>query len=247
MSTFSKTRGFTLIEVLVSVALFSVVMVIALGALLAISVSDRKAESLKSVINNLNFAVDGMSRAVRTGSNWGCDASHTLNPTAGTDCSTTGANEIIFTSAPTVSNPSGVVTYYRLESATDDPGGASAAAALCNQTSPNIGCIVKSTDSTNGTNGTWLPITSPEVVIQDCSTAGGCSGSGQPSYLFYMLGSVPGGVTSPEPAQPKLVVTLSGYVKVTGGAGSQSACGTVGNQCSVFHLQTAVTQRIYDQ
>ena len=214
-------RGFTLIEVLVSVALFTVVMVIALGALLAISSSDRKAESLKSVINNLNFSIDSMSRAVRTGVNWGCDASHTFNPTAGTNCAT-GGNEIMFTSS------SGVVTYYRLESAGSPDGNG---AAICGQKSPNIGCIAKSTDGVS-----WLPITSPEVVITDYS------GNVTPSYLFYMSGATPADNT-----QPIVTITLSGFVTVTGGATSQAQCGTASNQCSVFHLQTSVTQRIYDQ
>lgn len=217
-------RGFTLIEMLVSVAIFSVVMVIALGALLAISVSDRKAETIKSVINNINFSVESIARAVRIGQSWGCGT------TPGTDCSTTGANEIVFTSAPTVSAPNGVVTYYRLESPASDPS----AGTVCGQTG-NIGCIAKST--AGGVDGTWLPITSPEVVITDYST------NAPPSYLFYMIGSAPG----PDTTQPKLVITLSGYAKVTGGATSQGQCGTAGNQCSVFHLQTAVTQRIYDQ
>jgi prepilin-type N-terminal cleavage/methylation domain-containing protein len=231
-------KGFTLIEMMVSVAIFSVVMVIALGALLAISTSDRKAESLKAVINNLNFAVDSMSRSIRTGNSWGCDVNHTLSPVAGADCNTSGvgANEIVFTSS------AGIVTYYRLESLTTDPANA---AAVCNQVSPNVGCIAKSING--GIAGSWLPITSPEVVIQDCSAAGGCSGSGSPSYLFYMVGSPPG----PNTVQPNLRITLSGYVQVTGGATSLGQCSTVANptsnQCSIFHLQTSVTQRIYDQ
>ena len=220
-------KGFTLIEMLVSVAIFSVVMVIALGALLSISVSDRKAESLKSVINNLNFSLDSMSRALRTGTNWGCDVNRTLIPSAQTDCSG-GANEIMFTSS------SGVVTYYRLESLTDDN---SNAASMCGQTSPNVGCIVRSTDG----GATWSPVTAPEVIITDYS------GTVTPSYLFYLVGSKQGGVSSPEPAQPKLVIMVSGYVKVGGGASSQAACNTPGNQCSVFHFQTTVTQRLYDQ
>lgn len=69
-------RGFTLIEIMVSVAIFSVVMVIALGALLSISAAERKAETLKSVMTNLNFALEGMSRTIRTGLNYHCDTSN---------------------------------------------------------------------------------------------------------------------------------------------------------------------------
>jgi prepilin-type N-terminal cleavage/methylation domain-containing protein len=80
-----RTKGFTLIEVMVSTAIFSVVMIIALGALLAMSESDRKAQTLKSVINNLNFSVDAMSRAIRTGDGYACAVSgncNSLNPSS---------------------------------------------------------------------------------------------------------------------------------------------------------------------
>ena len=88
-------RGFTLIEVLVSVAIFSVVMTIALGALLAMSESDRKAQTLKSVINNLNFSLDSLSRAARIGTNYHCDASVWTFSTP-RDCAVTPASSFAF-------------------------------------------------------------------------------------------------------------------------------------------------------
>lgn len=71
-------RGFTLIELLVSTAVFTTVMVIALGALLALAEADRKAQTLNAAVNNLSFALDSMSRTIRTGSNYHCDNSGTL-------------------------------------------------------------------------------------------------------------------------------------------------------------------------
>ena len=93
-------KGFTLIEILVSVAIFTTVMVISLGALLSMAESDRKAQTLKSVINNLNFALDAVSRSMRTGVNYHCDV--TVSPvTAPRDCdqSSSGATSIAFLSA----------------------------------------------------------------------------------------------------------------------------------------------------
>ena len=58
---------------MVSVAIFTVVMTIALGALLSMSESDRKAQTFKSVINNLNFSMDSMTRSIRTGQVYHCD------------------------------------------------------------------------------------------------------------------------------------------------------------------------------
>lgn len=83
-------RGFTLIELLVSVAIFTVVMVVALGALLAIAESDRKAQTLKTITNNLNFAVESMSRTIRTGKDYHCGSF------SGGDCTGSGSTLIAF-------------------------------------------------------------------------------------------------------------------------------------------------------
>jgi len=63
-------RGFTLIEFIVAVAIFVVVVLIAAGALLSIIEANRKTQSSKSVINNLNFALEGMSRSIRVGTDY---------------------------------------------------------------------------------------------------------------------------------------------------------------------------------
>lgn len=62
-----NNKGFTLIEMLVAVAIFSIVLVIALGAILTIFDANKKAQTLTSVMNNLNFAVESMTRSIKTG------------------------------------------------------------------------------------------------------------------------------------------------------------------------------------
>lgn len=57
---------------LVSIGIFSVVMVVALGALVAMSEADRKAQTLNSAINNLSAALDSMTRTIRTGTTYHC-------------------------------------------------------------------------------------------------------------------------------------------------------------------------------
>ncbi len=133
---------------LVSTAIFTVVMVIALGALLAMSESDRKAQTLKSVINNLNFSIDSISRAVRTGYGYssGC--------AGGGDCTTPpGASSFSFSAAD------GSTIAYRLENTSTDPS----AGTVCGQ-SVAIGCLAR---SING--GAWAAVTAPEVVITNLS------------------------------------------------------------------------------
>ena len=94
----AHTRGFTLIEMLVSVTIFSIVMVIALGSLLAMSESDRKAQTLKSVINNLNFSLDSMSRTIRIGNSYHCDIAQGT-ATAVRDCASISASSLAFRSS----------------------------------------------------------------------------------------------------------------------------------------------------
>jgi prepilin-type N-terminal cleavage/methylation domain-containing protein len=67
-----KQSGFTLIEMIVSLALFSVVVTIAVGALLVLISSNQRLQNEQSVMTNLSFALDSMTREIRTGSNYYC-------------------------------------------------------------------------------------------------------------------------------------------------------------------------------
>ena len=68
----NNNRGFTLLEMIVSLGIFAAVAVIAVGALLKISDANRKALILKTAVNNLNFVLETMSREMRLGSNYSC-------------------------------------------------------------------------------------------------------------------------------------------------------------------------------
>lgn len=63
---------------MVSVALFSTVMLVSIGSLLALADANRKAQALQSVMNNLNTAIDGMVRSLRMGSSYHCGSGGTL-------------------------------------------------------------------------------------------------------------------------------------------------------------------------
>src|SRR3989344_5459228 len=97
LTTFASKsgKGFTLIEMIVSVALFAVVMVVAVGALLSLTGANKKAQALQSVMNNLNISVDNIVRSIRMGSTYTC-ASTGPNPV---DCNN-GDKQIIFTCNP---------------------------------------------------------------------------------------------------------------------------------------------------
>ncbi|MFT5832137.1 MAG: prepilin-type N-terminal cleavage/methylation domain-containing protein [Candidatus Paceibacteria bacterium] len=85
-----KKSGFTLIEIIVSLALFSVVVTIAVGALLILIASNRQLQDEQSVLSNLSFAVDSMTREIRTGANYFCAANNSSNAGLG------GPNRSIF-------------------------------------------------------------------------------------------------------------------------------------------------------
>lgn len=78
MHLYPKTKqhvaqsGFTLVELLVSLSVFSVVIVIALGTLLVMIDVNAKAQALYSSSTNLSFALDSMSREIRTGYKYNC-------------------------------------------------------------------------------------------------------------------------------------------------------------------------------
>jgi prepilin-type N-terminal cleavage/methylation domain-containing protein len=64
--------GFTLVEMIVSLGIFAVVAVVAAAALLRIVSDNNRAQSLQSAINVVSYALDAMSREMRTGTNFQC-------------------------------------------------------------------------------------------------------------------------------------------------------------------------------
>lgn len=162
-------KGFTLVEMLVSVAIFSIVMVIALGSLLAMSESDRKAQTLKSVINNLNFSLDSMSRAIRTGTTYHCDIGQG-SATATRDCSGTPAASMAFKAAD-----GSTVSY------------CFASGAILREVTPSSG-----TPDTSCAAAGFAAITSPEVVISSLSfyIIGATDPNIQPKVTILVSGAV---------------------------------------------------------
>lgn len=70
--TNSEQCGFTLIEMIVAIFLFSIVMVVATGTIVAIVGANRKAQAVKSVMNNVAFSLDSMTRSLRVGTGYDC-------------------------------------------------------------------------------------------------------------------------------------------------------------------------------
>ena len=71
----APARGYTLLEMIVSVGLFSIVMLLAAGAYFTIIRNDRQARAVNDVVGNLSFAVDSIGREIRTGTGYKCNNS----------------------------------------------------------------------------------------------------------------------------------------------------------------------------
>jgi prepilin-type N-terminal cleavage/methylation domain-containing protein len=166
-------RGFTLIEMLVSVALFAVVMLIAGATLLSLVYANRKAQALQSVMNNLNISLDNMVRNVRMGSNYRCNSQAEPNAPQNGDCAS-GAQSFYFT-------PFGADPTNRTEDIGYFLGGVCPSGRIC------------ITENENGQVVT-VPITAPEVKIQSMTfyvvgtTPGGSGGTAQPKVVFSIRG-----------------------------------------------------------
>ncbi len=84
-------RGFTLVELIVSIGLFTVVLTIAASAYLSLISLNRKARATNDLVSNLSYVVEAMSRSIRTGSSYQCGG------LGGTNCPSNGNSTFAFT------------------------------------------------------------------------------------------------------------------------------------------------------
>jgi prepilin-type N-terminal cleavage/methylation domain-containing protein len=78
--TGTQHKGFTLIELMVALSIFIIIMVVSMNSILGIFDANRKSRSLKTVLNNLNLAVESMSREMRYGKNYHCGTGTVTEP-----------------------------------------------------------------------------------------------------------------------------------------------------------------------
>lgn|SRR3989338_494165 len=118
----TQKSGFSLIEMVVAVGVFSGAALVGVTALLSLMVSQRKAVAIQSAYDNIRFGVEIISKDLRTGDVYHCGSSGVLNLPQ--DCPPSGnaGTEITFL------NSSGQTIRYRI--------------ATCGA----VGCIQKSTN-----------------------------------------------------------------------------------------------------
>ena len=64
--------GFTLIEIMVAVSIFTIVATISVSALLTANLVNQKAQAIKLAIDNVNYAIDSMTIKLKRGTAYIC-------------------------------------------------------------------------------------------------------------------------------------------------------------------------------
>lgn len=88
----SMAKGFTLIEIMVAVSIFAVVSIIAISALVTAHNLNKRAQAVKLVMDNLNFALSSMTLKLKQGGRYYCledaisDAGEHNFTASGRDC-----------------------------------------------------------------------------------------------------------------------------------------------------------------
>ncbi len=90
----NKNSGFSLVEMLVAIAVFMSIMTIAISALITIISANKKAQAIKNTVDSVNFAMETISRDMRVGTNYSC----IVEGTAKGDCPE-GSNSVQYTNS----------------------------------------------------------------------------------------------------------------------------------------------------
>ena len=76
--------GYTIIETMIAITLFIIIVMAGMGALLNANLLHQKSQDMRSIVDNLSFVMEEMSRNLRTGFDYQCfDASNPIaSPTS---------------------------------------------------------------------------------------------------------------------------------------------------------------------
>ncbi|OHA21658.1 MAG: hypothetical protein A3H73_00860 [Candidatus Taylorbacteria bacterium RIFCSPLOWO2_02_FULL_50_120] len=161
---------------IVAFGIFSVIMAVSVGSLASLLEANHKARALKTVVNNLHFAFENISRNVRTGSLYHCDITEgELTKTR--DCANNPASSIIFTAR------NGKRIVYKYIPVGNGFGTLGRAIILPGQEGLLIDPAV------------FVPVTSPELRVEQLSffvDGTSLSDKEQPRILIIMRGSMQG-------------------------------------------------------
>lgn len=146
-------KGFTLVEMIVAIGLFTITLFISSSAFLVVLDADRKSRATRIAMDNLNLSLEDVSRRIKTGNTYNCGG------TGGTaDCTTTApeGDKLAFT------NQDGErIIYKRGVGASPVTAGNGLSGCGSPSYTSSQGCIVRDK------SGTALRVTGSEIDITD--------------------------------------------------------------------------------
>jgi prepilin-type N-terminal cleavage/methylation domain-containing protein len=77
----NKTRGFTLVELMVSTSIFAIIMLASIGSLFTLLGASKNSRAKHTALDNVNFALESMTRSIRMGKNYICTSGGDDYPT----------------------------------------------------------------------------------------------------------------------------------------------------------------------
>lgn len=103
-----RNSGFTLIELMIATSLFTIIMLMGVGSLVISSNSAKASQKLRITVDNVNFAMENMTRELRMGTSYECKTDFVnLAAASPTDCAlgNTPGNIIAFNPQQTPGAP----------------------------------------------------------------------------------------------------------------------------------------------
>jgi type II secretory pathway pseudopilin PulG len=76
-------RGYTIIEMMIAISLFIIIIMTGMEALLNANLLHQKSQSMRSILDNLSFVMEDMSRNLRTGYHYRCVTVESTDLSAG--------------------------------------------------------------------------------------------------------------------------------------------------------------------
>lgn len=223
-------KGFTLIEIIVSLSIFTIVAVIAVGALLKVVDANKKSQTLKTSINNINFVLDTMSREIRTGNNYYCQSgsSFVMNSSSAYLPTSNPGNSGMYLLNPTLTSAQRscnlstpwTIVFNSAKTAPRTGGGT----CKLHQAYMFDGTTIKSAEQPSGCGETlglgtgatsFQPLLSPDIVLEE-------------AHISVETGD------SATIGQPRVFLHLKGY------------SGVKDRTRTSFDIQTSISQRIND-
>lgn len=140
--------GFTLVELMVSLMIFVVVVLAAVGSLYTVNNASRKVQAMRSVLDNLTFALEAMSRTVRTSSSVVCGGSSNISGNPNCPFSSQANNDMLLVASTLGSEQ---LIEYRLGY------------------HPNANGAIQKRIQEGGVWTNWISLTAPEINIDRLS------------------------------------------------------------------------------